>query len=233
MMVHWITKKRIVKTIIKIRNTLPIINDYVMNEMKTMRNLTAGMMVVLVTACSSDDDPAPPPPMLDCNVSGPNVTLTATSTICGEDDGEIALAIVGGTGNLTVNIEPQSLGLEFANNTFTSLEPGTYTIEVIDSDNCSSSAVATVDFSVGNVSYLNDVDPIIQARCAISGCHDGSDASLPNYKNFPEFQARAHNFPGGVRQRVKIDDMPRSGGPLSAEEKAAIFCWIDEGALDN
>ena len=205
--------------------------------MRSLKNVLlwgyVGMMVVLVAACSSDDGTAPPPPMLDCNVSGPNVTLTATSTICGEDDGEIALAIVGGTGNLTVNIEPQSLGLEFANNTFTSLEPGTYTIEVTDADNCSSSAVATVAFNAANVSYINDVDPIIQARCAIPGCHDGSDTSIPNYKNFPEFQAVANNNPGGVSQRVKIDDMPRAGDPLTAEEKAAIFCWIDEGALDN
>jgi len=203
-----------------------------MNETNTLKNAIIAAALITVAACSSNDDPAPPP-MLDCNVSGPNVTLTATSTICGEDDGEIALAIVGGTGNLTVNIEPQSLGLEFANNTFTSLEPGTYTIEVTDADNCSSSATATVSFSAGNVSYEIDVDPIIQARCAIPGCHDGSDTSIPNYTNFTEFQARAHNDPGGVRQRVKIDDMPRSGGPLSAEEKAAIFCWIDEGALDN
>ncbi len=204
-----------------------------MNERSALKNVIIVAAIAVVAACSSDDDPAPPPPMLDCNVSGPSVSLTASPTVCGEDDGEIALAIVGGTGNLTVNIEPQSLGLEFANNTFTSLEPGTYTIEVIDSDNCSSSAVTTVDFNAGNVSYLNDVDPIIQARCAIPGCHDGSDASLPNYTIFSEFQDRANNNPGGVRQRLKIDDMPRSGGPLSAEEKALIFCWIDEGAMEN
>jgi hypothetical protein len=208
---------------------------------KILQNvLVMGTSASIIIACSSDDAAPPPPPTVDCNATGPSVSLTANSTICGQDDGEIALAIVGGTGNLTVNIDPQSLGLEFANNTFTSLEPGTYTIEVIDTDNCSSTATATVSFSVGNVSYQNDIDPIVQARCAIAGCHDGSNSAIPNYNIFAEFQARAHNDPLGIRQRVKTDDMPRQSGndtqpgdPLSAEEKVALFCWIDEGALDN
>ena len=202
--------------------------------------LVMGTSASIIIACSSDDAAPPPPPTVDCNVTGPSVSLTANPTLCGEDDGEIVLDIDGGTGNLTVNIDPQPLGLEFANNTFTSLEPGTYTIEVIDTDNCSSTATATVSFSAGNVSYEIDVDPIIQARCAIPGCHDGSNAAIPNYNIFAEFQARAHNDPLGIRQRVKTDDMPRQSGndtqpgdPLSAEEKAALFCWIDEGALDN
>jgi len=62
----------------------------------------------------------------------------------------------------------------------------------------------------------------------------------PDYTIFAEFQSRAHNNPLGIRQRVKTDDMPRQAGndtqpgdPLSAQEKALIFCWIDEGALDN
>lgn len=181
-------------------------------------------------ACSSDD--SDPPPMLDCNATGPSVSLTTTPSLCGEDNGEIALAITGGTGNLTITIDPEPLGLAFDNNTFTAMEPGTYTVEVTDVDNCSSTAEATVGFNAANVSYQDSVDPIVQARCAIAGCHIAG-TGLPDYTIFADFQARAHNNPGGIRQRVKTDDMPRSGNPLSAEEKAAIFCWIDEGAMDN
>ncbi len=201
-----------------------------MNEKKNMKILMAGMLVAFFSACSSDD--TEPPPALDCNVTGPSVSLTASPTACGEDNGEIALTITGGTGALTITIEPQPIGVEFANNIFSSMESGTYTVTVTDTDNCITSAQATVVSSAANPSYMTDVDPIVLARCAITGCHVAG-TGLPDYTIFSEFQSRAHNNPGGVRQRVKIDDMPRSGNPLTAEEKAAIFCWIDEGALDN
>ena len=210
-----------------------------MNETNTLKNVIVATVITMVAACSSDDPEPPRAPTVDCNVTGPSVSLTANPTLCGEDDGEIVLDIDGGTSNLTININSLPLRLDFANNTCTSLSPGTYTIEEIATDNCSSTATATVSYRPGNVSYLNDVDPIIQARCAISGCHVAGTAQ-PDYTIFAELQSRAHNNPLGIRQRVKTDDMPRQAGndtqpgdPLSAQEKALIFCWIDEGALDN
>lgn len=201
-----------------------------MNQICSLKNLTILTTISIMAACSSDDEA--PQPMLDCAATGPSITLTATPTVCGEDNGEIAVAVVGGTGNLTFTIDPQPLGLVFDNGMFTSLEPGDYNIEVTDADNCMASANVTVDFSAANLSYMNDVDAIVQAKCSITGCHVAG-TGLPDFTIFAEFQARANNNPGGVRQRVKTDDMPRSGGALSAEEKAALFCWIDEGALNN
>ena len=201
-----------------------------MNQICTFKNLTILTAISMMAACGSDDEV--PPPALDCAATGPSITLAATPTVCGEDSGEIAVTVAGGTGNLAFTIEPQPLGVNFDNGTFTSLEPGDYTIEVTDANNCSTSANTTVVFSAANLSYMDDVDAIVQSKCAITGCHV-SGTGLPDYTIFAEFKARANNELGGVRQRVKTDDMPRSGGPLSAEEKAALFCWIDEGALDN
>lgn len=201
-----------------------------MNQISTLKNLTILTAISMMAACGSDDEV--PPPTLDCAATGPSITLTATPTVCGEDSGEIAVSVVGGTGNLTFTIEPQPLGLIFDNGTFTSLEPGDYTIEVTDANNCSTSANTTVVFSAANLSYMDEIDAIVQSKCAITGCHV-SGTGLPDYTIFSEFQARANNSPGGVRQRVKSDDMPRDRTPLSDEEKAALFCWIDEGALNN
>ena len=197
---------------------------------KLISKSIAVLVIAIMAACSSDDPPPPPP--LDCSATGPSLTLTETMSDCGEDNGEIGVNIVGGTGNITVTIDPQPIGFEFANNTFTSMEPGSYTVEVTDADNCTSSASATVAFTGTGLSYMTDVDPIVQARCAVTGCHvDGT--GLPDFTVFANFQAVANNQPDKVRQRVKNDNMPASGGPLSAEEKAALFCWIDEGAMDN
>lgn len=205
-----------------------------MKLMSIFRNFVAFFAAATLTvACSSDDSPTPPP-MVDCNVTGPAITLTPTSTSgCGLDDGEVAVAITGGTGTLTVSITPQPVGVAFANNTFTAVEPGDYTVDVVDADNCSTSAAVTVGFPAGGLSYANDIDALIQNRCAIAGCHGAGEAQ-PDFTDFATFQTRALNLGAtGVRQRVKTDDMPRSGGALTAAEKEALFCWIDEGALNN
>ncbi len=182
----------------------------------------------VVISCSDGDDDAPPP-TVDCNATGPSISLTATETACGQDDGQIEVDVTGGTGNLDVTISPQPIGFSFDNNTFTAMEPGTYTVEVTDDDNCTTSETVTVGFMTANLSYADDIDPIVQSKCAISGCHDGTQ---PDFTVFENFQARANNQPGGVRQRVKTGDMPRSGS-LTGEEISMILCWIDEGAQNN
>ncbi len=191
------------------------------------------LTLMLASACSSSDDGGTPPQTVDCSASGPSITLTATATDCGEDNGSIAITVNGGTGTLDVTLDPQPLDFNFANNTFTDLEPGTYDIEVTDADNCATMESAVVGITGGGVSYMDDVDPIVQAKCAIDGCHvAGNPQGLPDYTVFTNVQARANNEPGGIRQRVKTGDMPRTGS-LEATEIAAILCWIDEGAQDN
>lgn len=204
------------------------------NKIPFQNVIAAVLTSLLIYGCSSDDDAAPPPPGVDCSATGPSFTIATTASACGMDDGSIALTITGGSGNLTVTIDPQPLDVDFDNstNTFSNVEPGSYTIEVTDADNCSASENAVVDFGAGDVSYMDTVDPIVQARCAITGCHVAG-TGLPDFTIFSEFQSLANNNPGGIRQRVKTDDMPRSGDPLTAEEKAALFCWIDEGAQNN
>jgi hypothetical protein len=191
-----------------------------------------GVFAVLI-GCSSSDDASTPPPMVDCNATGPSISLAATSTECGVDNGSIEITVNGGTGNLDVTLDPQPLDFNFANNTFSDMEPGSYTVEVTDADNCSTSETVVVGLTGGGVSYMDDVDPIVQGKCAITGCHvAGNPQGLPDYTVFANFQARANNDPGGIRQRVKTGDMPRTGS-LEDSEIVNILCWIDEGAQDN
>ena len=197
-----------------------------------LKTFALSLIITAIYACSSSDD-GTPPPTVNCNETGPSITLTATATDCGQDNGSIAIAVTGGSGTLQVSIDPAPLDFNFANNTYTDLEPGTYDIEVTDADNCSTSESAVVGLVGGGVSYMNDVDPIVQSKCAIPSCHVADNSQgLPDYTVFANFQARANNNPGGIRQRVKTGDMPRTGS-LEAAEMAAIFCWIDEGAQDN
>jgi hypothetical protein len=218
------------------------LNNTTMNtRIKLIKSFIIGLAISAIYACGgSDDDGTTPPPTVDCSDTGPSISLSATATDCGADDGSIEVTVTGGTGSLDVTLDPQPLDFNFDNNTFTDLEPGSYTVQVTDDDNCSTSETAVVGMEGGGVSYINDVDPIVQSKCATPSCHVAGNAlGIPDYTVFANFQARANNDPGGVRQRVKTDDMPRTGDgtqpgdPLTAEEKQALFCWIDEGAQNN
>ena len=82
--------------------------------------------------------------------------------------------------------------------------------------------------------FADDIRPIIETKCAISGCHNGDMGPDLNWNNFEKFHQRVAS--GLVKYRVTHRIMPPSfspEGPLSQEQINAIACWSDEGALNN
>lgn len=81
----------------------------------------------------------------------------------------------------------------------------------------------------GTKSFSTDVSPIIQSVCAVSGCHNTGSTNGPgpltNYQQV--FNARVT-----IRAAVVAGTMPKNSS-LSANEKSAIICWIDNGATNN
>jgi hypothetical protein len=82
--------------------------------------------------------------------------------------------------------------------------------------------------------FSDDIRPIIETKCALSGCHNGDMGSDLNWNDFGEFHERAES--GEVKSRVTSRIMPPSdspGGPLTQAQIDAIVCWSDQGALNN
>lgn len=82
--------------------------------------------------------------------------------------------------------------------------------------------------------FSEDIKPIIETKCAISGCHNGDMGAELNWTDFEQFHARASS--GLVKFRVTHRIMPPSespAGPLTQEQINAIACWSDQGALNN
>lgn len=85
-----------------------------------------------------------------------------------------------------------------------------------------------------DVSYLEDVKPIIESKCAISGCHNGSNGQERNWLVFETLRVNA--LEGNVKSYVINRIMPPAGspaGPLSQDQINTIACWIDNGAPNN
>lgn len=80
------------------------------------------------------------------------------------------------------------------------------------------------------VSLAEDVQPVISAHCAISGCHV-ADGQWPDFTDPQHIIDEASN----IQQRTQSRTMPppSSGITLTDQEIATLSCWVDRGALDN
>jgi hypothetical protein len=95
---------------------------------------------------------------------------------------------------------------------------------------CTKDPEVTVDCSGPAKSFVTDVSPVFQTSCAInSGCHatgsNNGPGPLLNYSQI--FNARTD-----IRSAVASGHMPLNA-TLTATEKNAILCWIDNGSPNN
>lgn len=82
-----------------------------------------------------------------------------------------------------------------------------------------------------NVTFADDIFPIIQGNCAISGCHIAGGAGNGIFENHAGVKAKVDN--GSFFTRV-IDqrDMP-PGAPLNDCQIEKLTAWLNAGAPNN
>ena len=88
----------------------------------------------------------------------------------------------------------------------------------------STSAVATT--CNPNTSFSQTVLPILNSTCNLSGCHDPNNAAELN-----NFQV-VHDNAAQIKASIVSGRMPK-GRSFNATDKAALICWIDNGAKNN
>ena len=86
------------------------------------------------------------------------------------------------------------------------------------------------DCSTQPASLTEDVIPIININCAISGCHEPG-VQAPDLTQKEIIIASAPL----IKTQVQARTMPPSDAdaPLSASEIQTIVCWVDNGAQEN
>ncbi|MEN7550939.1 hypothetical protein AAG747_23665 [Rapidithrix thailandica] len=155
------------------------------------------------------------------NQSGVNIqTIDKSEANCGASNGSIEVMAEGGEAPYSYRIGSENFQ---ENNRFNNLPPGIFEITVRDQNGCESVQAVQLNSSV---SYSNTIAPIIQNNCAISGCHNGTQA--PDLRSFNTVRANATN----IKQLTGNRTMPLEGS-LSQNEIDQIACWVDDGALNN
>jgi hypothetical protein len=84
------------------------------------------------------------------------------------------------------------------------------------------------------VSFSSDIQPIISANCAISGCHNGDNGTDLNWTDPAKFKDHAAEAKRRVAlPRTDGDHMPQVGS-ITSDQIKLIVCWAEQGAsIDN
>jgi hypothetical protein len=92
------------------------------------------------------------------------------------------------------------------------------------------------------VSFANDIQPILNARCAVPGCHVGAGQNGLNLETYDNFKKGGNSGPAFIAgdgknslvvQRIDGGGMPLGGRPLDEDEIQLFIDWIDAGAENN
>ncbi|PCH94366.1 MAG: hypothetical protein COB85_05715 [Bacteroidetes bacterium] len=127
-------------------------NDSGTQTNATANGLAIGMYTVIVTdvkGCSNIDSVPVSEP------SAMNLVMSSVSASCGTGDGEASVVVTGGASPYTYSWDDT---LNQTNSTATNLAGATYTVSVLDTNGCASSASVTVATSPLIATVSSDVD---------------------------------------------------------------------------
>jgi hypothetical protein len=155
-------------------------------------------------------------------------TTTTTATPClAAGDGSITVNASGST-NFTYNING---GAFQTSNVFNNLPAGSYSVIAKDASGCSSTSTVNVPAAAAGTLF-SGVRAIVEAHCALSGCHTGTAPT-----GGIDFSVDCNIAANSSRIKVRaVDDagtasqMPQPPNPtLSIADRQKISDWIAAG----
>lgn len=155
------------------------------------------------------------------NNEGLNIDVAVSNAGgCGASQGGVTVTAFEGTEPYEYKLGDGSFG---STNTFSGLGSGEYALTVRDASGCEVNQTLRV---TSGVSFATSISPIIQNKCAVSGCHAGAQA--PDFRVFKNI----HDNAGQIKTLTGNRTMPQNG-TLTQQEIDLIACWVDDGALEN
>lgn len=97
---------------------------------------------------------------------------------------------------------------------------------------CKKESTATYDCTTVTPTYNNDIKAIMNASCAISGCHDASSREAGiNLSTYATVKAESANdrFLGSMEHLSGYRAMPEGASKLADASLQKIYCWIQNG----
>jgi len=98
---------------------------------------------------------------------------------------------------------------------------------------CKKDSVEVYDCTGLTPTYTTDIKTILDANCAVSGCHNTSSrADGKDYSTYSSASSlsRESNFLGSIQHKSGYDAMPRGASKLSDATIKLISCWVQNGS---
>jgi hypothetical protein len=154
-----------------------------------------------------------------------SVDLAATpDTDCVTGNGTVTITVNESTGPYQYAVD----GGDFTDtNVLENLKHGDHILTIKDAGGCGVSTGVTIPRGETGVSWQNDILPIMQTRCSITGCHNGISRNN-DWRIYTQVKAHAAD----IRKRTQNKTMPFDNEMPQALIDL-IACWVDEGAQNN
>lgn len=92
----------------------------------------------------------------------------------------------------------------------------------------------TPDCVVENMSFTNDITPIMNQNCNVSGCHDNvTVAAGIKLDNYTGVHDNADKIVLTINHSDGVDAMPPNADKIDACDIKKIEAWISQGKKDN
>ncbi len=199
-----------------------VVNGLSIETNGSIENLTAGVYSVLVTDANN------------CTFSLDNLSVivkdfSVTSTVqlstgCSTGNGAVTIDVAGD--NPPYSFKLGNIGFT-TNNSFSGLKSGSHIIAIQDNNNCIVEVSISIPQGFTGTSWINDIKPIMDKDCAISGCHNGTSRAT-DFRNYNS----AKSFAASIKSKTQDRSMPFDGA-LTQNQINLIACWVDDGALEN
>ena len=164
------------------------------------------------------------------DVNATNSTLDGTVNAaednqCSSNNGSVTVTGKGGVAPYQYQLGVAGFG---SINIFSNLASGQYTIIVKDATDCQKTISVAVPRGITGVSYKNDIKPILDASCNLSGCHNAGTGTR-DWTTYEKVNSNA----GNIKARTANKSMPIGGLTLTQTEIDKIACWVDDGSANN
>ena len=97
---------------------------------------------------------------------------------------------------------------------------------------CQKASTTTYDCTGTTMTYTTDIKPIMDANCALSGCHNAASREagfdLSTYNGVVSASASAA-FLGAIEHLSRYEAMPRNAAKLDDALIKKIYCWANNG----
>lgn len=83
------------------------------------------------------------------------------------------------------------------------------------------------------ISYANTIEPLINANCSTSGCHDASTSGGYVFTSHAEVSANADIILNVINHDQGVTAMPLGQNKLPDADIQNFDCWIQQGKQNN